>query len=111
MGWAKYAEDNYEIYLERIYYQSTKFQHPQIKVTTVIPPVAAAKVEISVQSAGKPDFKDITIKCCDCGKKFLFTTGEQSFYESHQLHMPKRCKACRQIHKKIEERRFWNGLL
>lgn len=51
MGWAKYAEDNYEIQLERIYYQSTKMQEPQFRITTIVPSVVPAKVEISVQSS------------------------------------------------------------
>ena len=34
MGWAKYAEDNYEIHLERIYYQSEKVQEPRFQITT-----------------------------------------------------------------------------
>ena len=117
MGWAKYAEDNYEIYLERIYYRSAKVQQPQIKITTVIPSVVPAKIEISVQSSEEsdykrePDYKDLIFKCCDCGRKFLFSTGEQKFYESRSFDMPKRCKPCRQINKKLAERRFWSGLL
>ena len=104
MGWAKYAEDNYEIHLERIYYQSEKAQETRFQITTVIPSVVPAKVEISVQSSKVPECKDRTIECCDCGKRFLFTTGEQKFFASHQLHTPKRCKACRQINKKKAER-------
>ena len=111
MGWAKYAEDNYEIHLERIYYQSEKVQEPRFQITTVIPSVVPAKVEITVQSSKAPENKKLTIECCDCRRKFLFTTGEQRFYASHNLHTPKRCKACGQINKRIAERRFWNGLL
>ena len=61
MGWAKYAEDNYEIHLERIYYQSEKAQEPRFQITTVIPSVVPAKVEISVQSSKMPECKDRTI--------------------------------------------------
>lgn len=111
MGWAKYAEDNYEIHLERIYYQSEKVQEPRFQITTVIPSVVPAKVEISVQSSKAPNLKDSVLECCDCGRKFLFSTGEQRFFASHQFQAPKRCKACRQINKKRAERRFWNGLL
>lgn len=111
MGWAKYAEDNYEIHLERIYYQSEKVQEPRFQITTVIPSVVPAKVEITVQSSKAPENKKRTIECCDCGKRFLFTTGEQKFFASHQYQPPKRCKACRQRNKLMKERRFWNGLL
>lgn len=111
MGWAKYAEDNYEIHLERIYYQSAKVQEPRFQITTVIPSVVPAKVEISVQAPKAPMNNDRTIECCDCGKRFLFATGEQRYYASHQYQPPKRCKACRQRNKIMKERRFWNGLL
>ena len=33
--------------------------------------------------------------CKDCGEKFFMTYGEVNFYERKQLHVPKRCKACR----------------
>lgn len=83
MGWAKYAEDNYEIHLERIYYQSEKALEPRFQITTVIPSVVPTKVEISVQSSKSPEHKNRTIECCDCGRKFLFTTGSRSF--SHHI--------------------------
>jgi hypothetical protein len=34
------------------------------------------------------------LKCIDCGADF-FTEGERDFYLSKGLHMPKRCRACR----------------
>lgn len=112
MGLAKYAEDNFEIYLERIYYQKAKAEEPQFQVTaTVLPTAIPVKISVSVQRAKSPKNNGKTIECCDCGRKFLFTTGEQRFYASHNLHTPKRCKACGQINKRIAERRFWNVLL
>lgn len=40
--------------------------------------------------------QDKTIVCKDCGQEFVFTVGEQEFYESRGLtHEPVRCKACR----------------
>ena len=39
------------------------------------------------------------LKCIECGAEF-FTKGEQNFYNSKGLIMPKRCKACRDIKKK-----------
>ena len=112
MGWAKYAEDNFEIYLDRIYYQKAKAEKPKFQVTaTVLPTAIPVKLSVSVQSSKGPEQTDLTIECCDCGARFLFTTGEQRFFASHQLHTPKRCKICRQINKRIAERRLWNGLL
>jgi hypothetical protein len=37
---------------------------------------------------------DYLLKCIDCGADF-FTEGEKDFYLSKGLHMPKRCKPCR----------------
>lgn len=33
--------------------------------------------------------------CKDCGEQFFMTYNEVSFYERKRLHVPKRCKACR----------------
>ena len=40
------------------------------------------------------------LNCIDCGKNF-FTPGKKAFYESHNLILPKRCKACREKRKNI----------
>lgn len=47
------------------------------------------------------EFKDITTTCIDCGKDFVFTAGEQSYFKAKNLRQPKRCFACRQ-RRKIE---------
>ena len=42
------------------------------------------------------EFQDKVITCCDCGKEFTFTAGEQEFYQLKGLtNEPKRCKECR----------------
>ena len=39
---------------------------------------------------------DETLQCRDCGQSFLFTVGEQEFYQSRGLmHKPARCPECR----------------
>jgi CxxC-x17-CxxC domain-containing protein len=44
--------------------------------------------------------EDQTLKCVDCGTEFVFTTGEQEFYEERGLtHPPTRCKSCRNARK------------
>ena len=112
MGLAKYAEDNNEIYLGRMYYQREKRQEYPVRITTTVTPtIIPVNISVSVKPAKAPKLKDITIECYDCGRKFLFSTGEQRFFASHQFQAPKRCKACRQVNKKSAERRFWNGLL
>ncbi len=42
------------------------------------------------------EMKDKTIKCRDCGQEFVFTVGEQKFYEEKGFtNEPSRCKECR----------------
>lgn len=46
-------------------------------------------------------FQDKTIVCKECGKEFVFTTGEQEFYaEKGFENEPIRCKDCRDARKK-----------
>lgn len=33
--------------------------------------------------------------CKDCGQNFIMSYGEVRFYEEKKLHVPKRCKSCR----------------
>lgn len=49
-------------------------------------------------NAGR-DMKDKTIKCQDCGQEFVWTHGEQEFYQSKGLEEPKYCMICRGKHK------------
>lgn len=45
--------------------------------------------------------KDETLKCKDCGAEFIFTVGEQEFYEEKGFpNKPTRCKACREERKR-----------
>lgn len=44
--------------------------------------------------------QDKTIICKDCGKEFVFTVGEQNFFEANGLtHDPVRCVPCRRAKK------------
>ncbi len=46
-------------------------------------------------------FADKTLVCADCGRDFVFTAGEQEFYETRGLlNEPRRCQECRQIRKR-----------
>ena len=41
-------------------------------------------------------FTDKTLTCRDCGSPFVFTAGEQEFYQQRGLlHEPARCPNCR----------------
>ncbi len=46
------------------------------------------------------EYTDITLTCKDCGKEFVFTTGEQKFYDEKGFtNQPQRCKECRDAKK------------
>ena len=48
-------------------------------------------------------FEDKTLVCKDCGEEFVFTAGEQEFYESKGfVTEPQRCKNCRMARKNNE---------
>src|SRR5262245_3021979 len=42
------------------------------------------------------ELQDKTLTCSDCGSSFVFTSGEQRFYQEKGFsHEPRRCKDCR----------------
>jgi CxxC-x17-CxxC domain-containing protein len=46
------------------------------------------------------EFQDKVLFCADCRKEFVFTAGEQEFYERKGFkEIPKRCKPCRELRK------------
>lgn len=56
-------------------------------------------------------FTDKEIKCQDCGEIFVFTSGEQEFYNKKGFVYPKRCKLCREKKKQsFEEEKKYIGL-
>jgi CxxC-x17-CxxC domain-containing protein len=42
---------------------------------------------------------DRTLTCRDCGQEFVFTQGEQEFYQQRGFSEPQRCGSCRQARK------------
>ncbi len=45
-------------------------------------------------------FEDKTLTCKECGQEFVFTAGEQEFYEAKGfVNEPQRCKSCRDARK------------
>ena len=56
---------------------------------------------------GKKEIQDIVLHCLDCDKDFLFTIGEQAFYGSKGLAIPKRCAPCRKARKESIARDNW----
>jgi len=99
MGLAKYFEDNYEIFLERIE-QNKKHKISYIEMsrsTKISNKLVPNGVKVAPKE--KNENKDKKLHCRDCGKEFVFSIGEQRFYEMKGFHQPKRCKSCREIHK------------
>jgi len=43
--------------------------------------------------------EDQNLTCVDCSAPFVFTAGEQEFYNSRNLSAPQRCKECREKRK------------
>lgn len=40
-------------------------------------------------------YEDLELTCGDCGCTFIFTAGEQEFYDQKGFTAPKRCNNCR----------------
>ena len=38
---------------------------------------------------------DLRITCKRCGRPFIWSYGEQRYYQERRLHQPKHCPACR----------------
>jgi CxxC-x17-CxxC domain-containing protein len=46
------------------------------------------------------NFQDRPLHCLDCKNEFIFTAGEQEFYERKGFReLPKRCRPCREARK------------
>ena len=47
--------------------------------------------------------REKSLDCKECGEEFVFTAGEQEFYEEKGLkNEPSRCRACRQNRKNAQ---------
>lgn len=106
MSFAKYFEDNMEIIEERFALRHQENKHtPVYRVTqdlgSKIYLVTTKVVEVKPEAPKKHKRKKKKIVCCDCGETFLFTGGEQKYYEERKLSEPKRCPACRQKRKEL----------
>lgn len=44
-------------------------------------------------------FRDRKLECADCGNTFIFTAGEQEFYQERGFSEPRRCPSCRAMRK------------
>ncbi len=53
---------------------------------------------------------DERIECIECGRAFIWSTGEQRFYRERGLSQPKRCPDCRS-QRRNESRSGMRGLM
>jgi uncharacterized membrane protein YsdA (DUF1294 family) len=53
---------------------------------------------------------DKIIECVECGRTFVWSSGEQRYYREHRLDPPKRCEACRS-QRKSERNSGMRGLM
>ncbi len=99
MGWAKYAEDNFEIINERFSQMEERKSHYTTELVTI-------KLTVNNSSVVKAEKVSATVKreekciiCKDCGKVFIFSVRDQLFYDKMGWNPPKRCRTCREQRK------------
>ena len=69
------------------------------------PEAEAAPAEPAQPEAAPAADGEKSLNCEECGKDFIFTAGEQEFYEEKGFTPPKRCPECRAA-KKAAGRQF-----
>ena len=104
---AKHYEDDMEIREERFVLMQEE-EHTPIyrRYTTMQKTYIVETTEVIIETPKHKKHKRKTRKmlCCECNAAFIFTGGEQKFYEDHKLSDPKRCLECRQKNKKIKQK-------
>lgn len=106
MSYAKCFEDNLENAEENValYSQRNSIQpihHAVYTVQVVTYPTTKDKLKTQPEVQKREKRKKKKIVCAECNEVFLFTGGEQNYYERHHLSEPKRCTACRRQRKEL----------
>lgn len=81
------------------YEEKTLFSSPIDVLWTSFPTsrFISRKKELGIVESRKyPVMRDITMECMLCGKPFVFTGGEQKWYQKKGFNQPKRCPKCRE---------------
>ena len=107
MGMAKHYEDDMKIREERFVLMQEDEHKPIYRRHTTIQKtyiVETTEVIVETPKCKKHKRKTRKMLCCECNAAFLFTGGEQKFYEDHKLSDPKRCPECRQKNKKNKQK-------
>jgi hypothetical protein len=55
--------------------------------------------------------QDRTLTCADCGAEFMWSAGEQDYYDYKGFAPPKRCKPCREARQERKKRNAARGEL
>ena len=93
MGWAKYVEDNLELFYDRQYMKNEPQYKPIVK--DIIPiPIKEPTVGVA-KKAEKEIPRDKLLCCKTCGKQFLFSASAQKAFKEKGWATPKRCRCCR----------------
>ena len=53
------------------------------------------KEALGARLTERTQYRPITLKCGDCGKRFIFSVGEQKHFADRGFREPKRCESCR----------------
>jgi len=53
------------------------------------------KEALGARLSERTHYRHITLKCSDCGKRFIFSVGEQKHFADRGFREPKRCESCR----------------
>lgn len=56
-------------------------------------------------------FTDRDLQCADCGDTFVFSSGEQQFFQTKGFNDPRRCSKCRQAKKQQQGQQAGGGRL
>ncbi len=114
MGWAKYAEDNLEIILDRQFMRGAWKhgipRHPSYTGNSFTPLSAEAypgtdRPTNNVCEA--ESFTDRYIQCRDCGRPFLFSVKSQKSFSKKGWNPPKRCEKCRNYRNTLHLMHSW----
>lgn len=101
MGLAKYYEDNYNLWSNRLFPMSKRKCESEVifpRSTQYIPSWLITSIE--QEELEMPiRYEDRHIMCRTCGKKFLFSARSQKFFDSKGWEDPRRCKHCREARK------------
>ena len=101
MGWAKYLEDNIEMFNDREFENENNFYsnlEPVVEFARYTLNLPNKKIVKKKQKLKIQKFLEKKIcKCCQT--EFKLTRKELKFFERKQLEIPKRCLPCRQKRK------------